>query len=246
MQLSDSRAHLPLLASLANRRRVANQDGEEKQRETSKETSKEPKRPSGAKRKVKEKLKSKKGAPQEVSSRKPVAPAQAGAARAGSKVAALRPRDPRFDDMSGNLDIDSFQKAYSFLDDYRKEELETLKKQKLKLGKIAKRKDVDEAEIAEQAESIQQEIKRRVQQDKQRARMGELVAAERALKGEERKKVRETGKVPYFYKRGAVRKIVAEKKREARKGSRSKEEERREKKLAAKEKKRLPGRREHE
>lgn len=241
MQPSDVRGHLPLLASLANRRRTANQDVEEKQPQAP-----EPKRPSGTKRKVKDKLKSKKGAPQEVSSRKPVAPAQAGAARAGAKVASFRPRDPRFDDMSGNLDIDGFQKAYAFLDDYRKEELEELKNKKGKLTKMAKRKGVDKAEIAEEAESIQQEIKRRVQQDKQRARMGELVAAERSLKGEERKKVRETGKMPFFYKRGQVRKIIAEKKSEARNGARSKEEERREKKLAGKEKKRLPERRERE
>jgi len=66
--------------------------------------------------------------PQEVTSKRPV----------GRFLQVVQPikkksRDPRFDELSGKFNQDSFDKAYSFLDDYRKDEMEQLKK---KMGKI--------------------------------------------------------------------------------------------------------------
>eukprot|EP00440_Ansanella_granifera_P022046 gb/GFBE01023938.1/.p1 GENE.gb/GFBE01023938.1/~~gb/GFBE01023938.1/.p1 ORF type:complete len:248 (+),score=88.37 gb/GFBE01023938.1/:1-744(+) len=244
MQSPRTGLQLPLLASLASRRRLA--EGGEQNDEAKTAEKKEVNKKNT--RKPKEKLKAKKGAPQEVSSRKAVAPPQGAAAKLGAKTAASRARDPRFDEMAGKLDMDAFAGAYSFLEEYRDEELQELKKQKAKLQKMQKKRRFNEevsAAAAEQEEELHKEIKRRVQQDKQRKHLGEVQDAERALKGEEREKVRTTGKVPFFHKRGAVRKLVVQKKKEGKKGGtgRSKQEEKREKKLAAREKKRLPTRR---
>jgi len=62
--------------------------------------------------------------PQETTSKKPV----------GRFIQVFKPekkaaRDPRFDHLSGKFDQEGFDKAYSFLDDYRKDEVEKLKGQ---------------------------------------------------------------------------------------------------------------------
>ena len=63
-----------------------------------------------------------KNRPQEVTSKKPVS----------RFIQVVKPekktaRDPRFDHLSGNFDQAGFDKAYAFLDDYRKDEVEQLK-----------------------------------------------------------------------------------------------------------------------
>lgn len=50
-----------------------------------------------------------------------------------------RARDPRFDSLSGNFNKDLFEKSYSFLNDYRKAEVEQLHKE-LKKEKSEDRK----------------------------------------------------------------------------------------------------------
>merc|ERR1712048_1375597 len=93
---------------------------------------------------------------------------------------------------------------------------------------------------------IMAEIQRRQAQDKQRKHLGEMRSMEQAVRQEEREKVRSTGKMPYFHKRGAIRQKVLEKRKEGRKGKgqvRDKQEERREKKVSGREKRRLPTRR---
>ncbi|CAE8617282.1 unnamed protein product [Polarella glacialis] len=165
---------------------------------------------------------------------------------AGARAGAMRVRDPRFDDVSGKLDMDGFGKSYSFLEEYREQELENLKGEQQKLDRLQKkgpkRADVVAA-IAERKDEVKQEIRKRIQQDKSRRHMGVLLETERELKGQEREKVRTTGKTPFYHKKGLVRKIVLEKKKEAQGGGRNKDAERREKKVAGREKKRLPARR---
>merc|ERR1711920_540275 len=91
---------------------------------------------------------------------------------------------------------------------------------------------------------ITAEMRNMIQQDKQRKHLGEMRAAELSLKSQERKKVRESGKTPYFYSRGAVRQHVLETKRAAKKGQvRDQGAERRERKAASREKKKIPKRR---
>lgn len=227
---------LPLLASLAARRSAPG-------------SGQAPPAPSDApavkhaERRRPQKVKqAKKGAPLEVSSRKPVAPPIGAGGLTKKGLGAGKARDPRFDDYSGKLDMDLFSKSYAFLEDYRSAELETLKKDANKLDKLRRKKKkapgVDEA-----AEAVSQEVRLRTQQDKQRRRLGEIREATQSLNAEERAKVRLTGKAVFHHKAGHVRKLLKEKRTAAKKGGRDHESEKRERKMAAREKKRLPERR---
>jgi len=233
---------LPLLASLARKRQASApaKDGQSSHKDGGDAVNAK-KMPL---RKAKAKMKAKKGAPMEVSSRRATPPPRAAAARSGAKLASMRPRDPRFEDSSGTFSSDGFGKAYSFLEEYRAEELEKLKEAKQRLQELRKKRPKDSM-IAAREDEIAKEIKRRVQQDKQRRHIGRLQDAERVLKAEERQKVKETGKVPYFHRKKAARQLLVEKKKKEEKGKtgRHKLEERREKKLAAREKKKIPTRR---
>mmetsp|Transcript_51902 Transcript_51902/g.117096 ORF Transcript_51902/g.117096 Transcript_51902/m.117096 type:complete len:235 (+) Transcript_51902:38-742(+) len=232
MVVKRNKQELPLLASL---RRVAKEkpplpleeQGAETQENVVKQTAKKAKK-AGVK-------KAKKGAPAEVSSRRPVAPKSAAAPRKGE----ARARDPRFDDLSGKLNVNLFQKSYSFLEDYRQDELSEMKERARKIN--AEGEDQDGTE--EYQEWLQTAIKRRTLEDKQRKHLGAIEETKRSLKRQELEKVRQTGKTPYFHRTSLVKKIVREKKSEGKAGSRDRTEEKREKKVAAKEKKRLPGRR---
>lgn len=188
-------------------------------------------------RKKKKTVKAKKGAPMEVSNHKPVAPP----VKTKRKMMA-EPRDPRFDDFSGKLNVDMFAKSYAFLDEYRAEELQALKNQSGKLRyNLKKRKSAAGFQLQEE---VTTEMKRLEQQDKQRRHFSEMREAELSLKREERVKVRETGKTPYFHGRGAIREQMAKTRKGDKKGgARDSNAERREKKLAGKEKKRIPNRR---
>merc|ERR1719343_1016902 len=105
--------------------------------------------------------KSSRGAPLEVSSKKPVAPNRMGKRR-------VEARDPRFDDFSGQLDMDNFQKHYRFLEDYRASELDDMKKQLSGMEK--KRRKKRRATPGADESQLRDELRRRVQQDKQRTR----------------------------------------------------------------------------
>lgn len=238
-QVGGSSTTLPLLASLSSRPGGKSQAAPPGS-ETGGSTLAKPATPAArglhaAGKKQEKKPKKRKGAPEEVSSRKPVAPPK------GIKRKAVQPRDPRFDDMSGNLDMDKFQQNYAFLEEYREEELKELKRDVFRVKKKMRRSK--SAAAADLQESMSAEIRTRIQQDKQRKHLGEMQTAERSVRREEREKVRTTGKTPYYHKRGAIRKMVAEKRKESKKGSRDKQSERREKKLGSKEKKKLPRRR---
>mmetsp|Transcript_55622 Transcript_55622/g.143286 ORF Transcript_55622/g.143286 Transcript_55622/m.143286 type:complete len:243 (-) Transcript_55622:52-780(-) len=233
-QRSEAPRQLPLLASLARKRAsdggVASKAHDNAEAPAKKDLGARVKKPV-----AKERKKAKKGAPAEVSSRRPVAPQQ--------KVEKKAPqaRDPRFDDFSGKLDVDMFEKSYGFLEEYRQDELKLMKKEVRRLQKQQRKRK--SAALAEKAEHINLEVRRRVQQDKQRRHMGEMRDTERGLRADERQKVQETGKVPYFHGRSAVRRMVQQQRKADKKGGRDKLEERREKKRAGKEKRKLPARR---
>mmetsp|Transcript_92354 Transcript_92354/g.270341 ORF Transcript_92354/g.270341 Transcript_92354/m.270341 type:complete len:244 (+) Transcript_92354:41-772(+) len=228
----------PLLASLARRRGEAGgasegskggdaEKGPVSERRADKAATLKPQ-----KRKVN--AKAEKGAPLEVSSRKPVAP------RRNVKPKASQARDPRFDDFSGKLDMDLFRKTYTFLEDYRQEETETMKE---KLDDIKRRREEGEEDDEEDwalQERLSAEVRKRVRTDKQRRHLAEMRAAELNLKREEREKVRTQGKTPYFHTRTDIRQRVEQQKN---KGSRAKMEERRERKAASRDKKKIPRRR---
>eukprot|EP00927_Polykrikos_kofoidii_P031112 TRINITY_DN26765_c0_g1_i1.p1 TRINITY_DN26765_c0_g1~~TRINITY_DN26765_c0_g1_i1.p1 ORF type:complete len:273 (+),score=62.38 TRINITY_DN26765_c0_g1_i1:117-821(+) len=227
-------APLPLLASLASRRPASVASASNEPSTAASEAWTHWSSGDSPKVKKKTKKKAKKGAPQEVSSRKPVAP------NTGVNKRKVVARDPRFDDFSGKLDMDLFAKSYSFLEEYQQAEKEELQKKLKVMKKKRKKKTGSSAPMAE----ITNEIRQIDQMEKQRRRLDDVRTMELQVKREEREKVRTTGKTPYFHKRGAVRKLVIEKRQDTKKSHlRSKEAERREKKIAGKEKRRLPTRR---
>ncbi|KAI9595318.1 hypothetical protein BDF19DRAFT_496140 [Syncephalis fuscata] len=81
--------------------------------------------------------------PIEVTSKKPV-----GRFRQVVESDKKKSRDPRFDRLSGHFNEDLFQKAYGFIDEYRQSELQQMKQELRKTKR------------PEQAESLQQTIKR--------------------------------------------------------------------------------------
>mmetsp|Transcript_74813 Transcript_74813/g.223064 ORF Transcript_74813/g.223064 Transcript_74813/m.223064 type:complete len:246 (-) Transcript_74813:6-743(-) len=231
----------PLLASLASRRAREGEAGAGSAKEDAPPAAAPERRGkagAAATRKKKVKAKAQKGAPLEVSSRRPVQPPRR------AKAKRNQPRDPRFDDFSGSLDVDMFRKSYSFIEEYREEELQSLKEQADLLKRRREDPDEDYDELDEAlVDRITSEVRRRVRQDKQRRHLGDMRAAELQLKREEREKVRATGKTPYFHKRADVRQLVRQARQKERKGGRDKQEERREKKVAARGMKKLPQRR---
>ncbi|KAL5360896.1 rRNA biogenesis protein rrp36 [Aspergillus floccosus] len=143
-------------------------------------------------------------------------------------------RDPRFDptvlSKSGRQNPDAADKAYAFLDDYRKSELQELKE------KYAKTKNATEKE----------ELKRAIRSTSDRLRAIENQKREREILAEHKKKekqlIREGKKSnPYYLKKSDLKKQVLLKKYENMNSKeRMKALERRRKKVASKERKEMP------
>jgi len=250
------RSQLPLFASLSKRKEERQKvaEDEEKEEDPADASMSKKKRKklsslntedaedaaeSFPKKKVKkEKVsKPKKGAPVEVSSRRPISAAKPGRQGDGRTSGASKARDPRFDDMSGKLNMDLFAKNYAFLDEYRQEENQQLSTE---IKNLRRRKGG-----SGKYEDAKWVLQKQVQQDKQRKHLGELETATREVRQEEREKVRTTGKMPYFHSKGSVRKIVLEnrKKEKGDRGGKGAALEKHEKKLESRSKKKLPARR---
>ncbi|KAJ0407967.1 hypothetical protein ATCC90586_001995 [Pythium insidiosum] len=102
--------------------------------------------------------------------------------------------DPRFERTAGKLNEDLFAKAYSFVDDYKKQELDDLKKQ-LKRTKGATRK-----------EELKHEINLRSQELAEKKKKEKVQTALAKRKREEREAVAQ-GKNPFYLKRNDKKKI---------------------------------------
>ncbi|XP_002166926.2 ribosomal RNA processing protein 36 homolog isoform X1 [Hydra vulgaris] len=135
-------------------------------------------------------------------------------------------RDPRFDDLSGKYNETMFEKSYSFIEDMRKKEFVTVKKQ-LKKTKNKDRK----ADLQKLFNDLERKNKE-----------SEKVKIQKVKEKEIKKKQIESGKKVFYLKKSERKKIqLAEKFRELK--SSNKLEKYMSKKLkrnAAKEKKKLP------
>ncbi|KAG2236030.1 hypothetical protein INT48_008122 [Thamnidium elegans] len=127
--------------------------------------------------------------PMEISSKRAV-----GRYRDVVPLPAEKRRDPRFDKLSGQLNQDLFEKSYSFLNDYKKSEIDMLKES------IKKERDPEEQERMKglllkmvSTDKMEQEKKRKQQLLRER-------------KKQEAELVKE-GKTPYFLKRSEKRKL---------------------------------------
>jgi ribosomal RNA-processing protein 36 len=101
--------------------------------------------------------------------------------------------DPRFDDMSGQLNLSKWRKSFGFLQDVREEELHELEKQQKKVKGIDRKKELGK-EIARKKQEIGA-IRAREKEDDERAQwMKDEIAA-----------VKE-GKKPFYLKKGEQKK----------------------------------------
>jgi ribosomal RNA-processing protein 36 len=129
-----------------------------------------------------------KSGPQEVSSKKPVSRKRT--------LASIQPqrhqrRDPRFDTLTNPVDQQSFRAAYTFLEDYQRDEISLLKTQ------IKQSKDVNEREKLEKAlKSLQSRKDSRIAKDRAQEVLN-------ARKREEKEKVKQ-GKQPYYLKKSTL------------------------------------------
>jgi len=128
----------------------------------------------GAKRKVitktheedGEKKKKMKSEPEEVSSKK-----QKGKPRNVVENVRRRHRDPRFDNLSGKFNEDLFEKSYSFVEDMKKEELKTVKKQFKKVKNQEKKSSLHKLlQRMEEQEKVNDLKAKRKESEKKRKR----------------------------------------------------------------------------
>ncbi|SPN97230.1 related to rRNA biogenesis protein RRP36 [Cephalotrichum gorgonifer] len=131
-----------------------------------------------------------------------------------------KPRDPRFDPLSGRLDERKFKKAYSFLDSYRDDEIkqlrESIKKTKEGHAKEELKRKLKSLEGKKERERKEEE-KRKVLEDHKK----------------QEKELVKQGKTPYYLKKAEQKKrVLTERFKGMSKGKAEKAIERRRKKEA--------------
>ncbi|PKC14643.1 DUF947-domain-containing protein [Rhizophagus irregularis] len=103
-------------------------------------------------------------------------------------------RDPRFDSLSGKFNEDLYEKTYSFLNEYKKSEIEQIKSQ------ISKEKDpVEKSRLQQLLSKLQSKLANE-----------KNIKRKKELKHERKKRELELvykGKKPYYYKKSDVKKL---------------------------------------
>jgi ribosomal RNA-processing protein 36 len=137
-------------------------------------------------------------------------------------------RDPRFESLSGPLDETKLQKAYSFLDEYREDEMKELK------SAIKKTKDESERERLKRA-LLSMESRKKAQERKRKE--AEILDKHR----KEEKELVKQGKKPFYLKKTEQRKrLLVDRFSELKGKQLDRVLERRRKKVEGKEKKKMP------
>lgn len=168
-----------------------------------------------------------KNAPAEMPSDRPVRRLRVTADNSTKKII-----DPRFSDVSGKLDDKIFSKDYSFLDDYKEDEIKKLSGVLKKVKTVMKR------------DEIKAELVKMKQQFSERKRGLQVASRLDQIKSNERAKVKE-GKQPFYLKKSAMKELALEEKfNELKKnGKLNKFMEKKRKKNASKDRRWLPDRR---
>ncbi|KAJ6667004.1 hypothetical protein lerEdw1_019006 [Lerista edwardsae] len=167
---------------------------------------------------------SNKQGPMEISAKKPV-PFLRRVVPVRKKV----PRDPRFDNLSGEYKPEVFEKTYAFLNDIRKKEKEAVQKQ------LKKSRNV------EQQNKLQWLLKRMSQQEDAQMRYQKEREKDLALKRQQRELAKQ-GKKPFYLKKSDKQKLeLAQKYKELKKSGKLESFlNKKRKRNAAKDKRRLP------
>ncbi|XP_060104053.1 ribosomal RNA processing protein 36 homolog [Heteronotia binoei] len=176
--------------------------------------------------KLKRRQSSNKHSPLELSAKKPV-PFLRQVVPVKKKV----PRDPRFDDLSGEYNPEVFEKTYAFLNDHRKKEKEMVQKQ------------LKKCRNAEQQNKLQQLLKRMTQQEDAQKKREKEREKDLALKKQQRELAKQ-GKKPFYLKKSDKQKLeLAEKYKELKKSGKLENFlSKKRKRNAAKDKRKLPSR----
>nr|XP_056709042.1 ribosomal RNA processing protein 36 homolog [Euleptes europaea] len=176
--------------------------------------------------KPKERQSSNKHRPLEISAKKPV-PFLRQVVPVKKKV----PRDPRFDDLSGEYNPEVFEKTYAFLNDLKKKEKEVVQKQLKKCRNV------------EQQNKLQQLLKRMTQQEDAQKKRQKEREKDLVLK-EEQRELAKQGKKPFYLKKSDKQKLeLAEKYKELKKNGKLESFlSKKRKRNAAKDRRKLPSR----
>ncbi|XP_077192603.1 ribosomal RNA processing protein 36 homolog [Paroedura picta] len=139
------------------------------------------------------------------------------------------PRDPRFDDLSGEYNPEVFEKTYAFLNDLRKKEKEEVRKQ------LKKCRTVD------QQNKLRQLLTRMTQQEDAQKKRQKEREKDVALKKQQRELAKQ-GKKPFYLKESDKQKLeLAEKYKELKKSGKLQNFlSKKRKRNAAKDKRKLP------
>ncbi|KAL1914375.1 uncharacterized protein VTP21DRAFT_8955 [Calcarisporiella thermophila] len=227
-KLAEIQEKVGMKAFHKNFRKQATHDSEEdtdEEESRPKEKKKEKKVAKNTRKQAEIEKRKHKNAPMEISIKRPVS-----RFREVVPIEATKRRDPRFDQLSGKLNQDLFEKSYSFIADYKQSELSQLK-EKLKKTKNPLEK-----------ERLLGELKRLESKEAALKREKHLKELKRARKKAEMKLISE-GKKPYFLKKSDEKKLeLVERFNELKKDPKAIEKaiEKRRKRNAAKEHRRMP------
>jgi len=134
--------------------------------------------------------KKKKSEPEETSSKR-----HSSRPRTVVENARRRHRDPRFDNLSGKLNEDLFQKSYSFVDEMKKQEMKVVKK---KFKRV--RNKQEKSDLHKLLQRMEEQEKCEVQRTERRAK-------ERQWKKDEMEAQRVSGKKAFYVKRSESKKM---------------------------------------
>ncbi|GMH96447.1 hypothetical protein TrVE_jg10137 [Triparma verrucosa] len=120
--------------------------------------------------------------------------------------------DPRFNSMSGNMNVDGFEKGYKFLEEVEENEIKALK-EKIKAGQVKGKKGQKARKrlgtSVDDLPAQQEELKRLLNNRGERIRSQVERSAKRAVKKKLRANVENGGKA-YFLKKRDMRKEIVE------------------------------------
>ncbi|KAL6819389.1 hypothetical protein J3E69DRAFT_342417 [Trichoderma sp. SZMC 28015] len=217
--LARAAASLPPSEKKKKNKADASKDDEPTQRTPKESLRREPKKSSS---RVDASKRSSKHAPQEMTSKKPVSRRREILADPRRKT-----RDPRFDNLSGEVDEAKFSRNYAFLDEYREKEMAELRMQ------IKKTKDV----------TVKEDLKRQLLSMESKKKARQKKEEEVKILQEHRKKEKELvaqGKQPFYLRKSEQKKqVLMNRYASMSKSQVDKAIERKRKKVVGKEKKEL-------
>ncbi|KAK2196319.1 rRNA biogenesis protein RRP36 [Babesia duncani] len=157
-------------------------------------------------------------APVELPSNAPFNPFEA-KLKKGNKTRYV-PRDPRFSEYSGPLDMEQYKKSYSFLNDMRREEAKEIRAA-IKIANSSKSTQATNAALSKLShlgitdlESAKRILNRLETQEMHLGKVEEIKQLKKSLVDAEKEKIMTTNKKPFYYSDKKVKQIYKQKRLE--------------------------------